>query len=159
MPNLHDLLKARFASVRRDLDKTLGRFTDEDLDWKPGDGMRTVGAQLLEIADKDREVVTWMKTGAWPDDEPPSFDPETTGLDQMRAALNAIRSTTLAYIDSMTEAELEMPVYPPEDWWEALRLPECPRSEVLRNIAAHECYHTGQLIIYRWMRGDDPYSW
>ena len=159
MPNLHDLLKARFATVRRDLDKTLSRFTDEDVYWKLGDGMRTVGAQLLEIADKDREVIIWLKTGTWPDDEPPSFDPETTSLDQMRAALNAIRSTTLAYIDSMTEAELEMPVYSPEDWWEALRLTECPRSEVLRNIAAHEWYHTGQLIIYRWMRGDDPYSW
>ena len=159
MRDLHGLLKARFSWVRQDLDATLSRFGDTDLSWSPRDGMRTVGGQLLEIADKDREVVIWMKTGVWPDDEPPSFDLETTNLDQARTALADIRQTTLVYIDSMTEAELEMPIRPPEVWWETMRLPECPRSEVLRNIAAHEWYHTGQLVIYRWMLGDDPDSW
>jgi len=51
---------------------------------------------------------------------------------------------------------LEESVSNPERWWEALRLTEGPRSEVLRNIASHEWYHTGQLIIYLWMRGDNP---
>lgn len=151
--DLHGLLKARFTSVRRDLDEALNGFTDSDLPWRPGAGMRTVAGQILEIADKDRETVIWMKTGVWPDDEPPSFDLEAITLDQARAALAAIRQTTLDYIDSMTQAELEMPVQCPEAWWEALRLTECPRSEVLRNIAAHEWYHTGQLYIYRCMLG------
>lgn len=150
--DLHGLLKARFASVRQDLDEALNGFTDSDLTWSPGAGMRTVAGQILEIADKDREAVIWMKTGVWPDGEPASFDPETITLDQARTALATIRLTTLAYIDSMTEAELEMPVQCPEAWWEALRLTECPRSEVLRNIAAHEWYHTGQLYTYRCLR-------
>ena len=30
--------------------------------------------------------------------------------------------------------------------------------EVLRNIAAHEWYHTGQLVSYLWTRGEDPYK-
>ena len=149
MPNVHRLLKARFASVRQDLEETLGWFTDADLSWRPANGMKTVAEQILEIADKDREAVIWMKTGVWPDDEPPSFDPETINLAQARTVLAGIRETTLAYIDSMTEAELEIPVLCPDGWWEALRLTECPRSEVLRNIAAHEWYHTGQLFIYR----------
>ena len=34
-----------------------------------------------------------------------------------------------------------------------------PISEVLRSIATHESYHTGQLITYLWMRGDNPYEW
>lgn len=159
MTNLHGLLKARLASVRKDLFEVLDRFTDADMNWSPGPGMRTVGGQILEIADKDREVVIWLKTGTWPDDDPPSFDLEKTTVDQMRMALNAIRETTIAYIDSMTVDELEELVRPPELWWEALRLTECPRSEILRNIAAHEWYHTGQLVVYRWMSGDDPYSW
>jgi uncharacterized damage-inducible protein DinB len=159
MLNLHGLLKARFTSVRQDLEDTLGRFTDADLSWSPRGGMRTVGGQILEIADKDREVVVWLKTGVWPDDEPPSFDVTNTTLSQARDALASIRETTLTYIDSMTEEELEMPVRPPAVWWEALRLAECPRSKVFRNIAAHEWYHTGQLVIYRWMLGDDPYTW
>ena len=159
MPNLHNLLKARLASVRKDLMETSGRFTDEDLGWSPAAGMRTVGGQLLEIADKDREVVIWLKTGTWPDDDPPSFDVETADIALIRSSLECIRATTLEYIDSMTEEELEVPMSCPERWWEALRLSECPRSEILRNIAAHEWYHTAQLITYRWMRGDDPNSW
>ncbi len=73
--------------------------------------------------------------------------------------MDEIRQTTLSYLDSMSEAELEAPMACPQGWWEALRLTECPRSEVFRNIASHEWYHTGQLVIYRWMQGDDPYTW
>ena len=73
--------------------------------------------------------------------------------------MDSIRADTLAYIDSLTEDELLEPIACPERWWEALRLTECPISEILRNIAAHEWYHTGQLVSYLWMRGDDPYSW
>ena len=159
MSDLHHLLKARFKAVRQDLDQVLSRFTDEEFGWGPGHGMHTVGGLVLEIADKDREAVIWMKTGVWPDDEPPSFDLERTNLEEARAKLEAIRQTTLAYIDSMTEAELESPVQCPEGWWEALRLTACPRSEVLRNIASHEWYHTGQLVIYRGLLGDNLDTW
>ncbi|MBS1728427.1 MAG: DinB family protein [Armatimonadetes bacterium] len=155
----HELLKARFNFVRRDLDKTLDRFTDDQMNWCPSPGLKTVSGQILEIADKDREAVIWLKTGTWPDDDPPSFDLETTTLTESRAVLANIRETTFAYIDSMTEDELEIDVQSPEKWWEALRLTECPRSEVLRNIAAHEWYHTAQLVTYRGLLGDDLDAW
>ena len=145
--------------VRQDLNQVLDRFADGEFSWSPRSGMRTVGGQILEFADKDRETVIWMKTGEWPDDEPPSFDIEATNLTQARSLLEEIRASTLEYLDSMTLAELELPVHSPERWHEALRLTECPRSEVLRNIAAHDWYHTGQLVTYRWMLGDDPGSW
>ncbi|HLK15330.1 MAG TPA: DinB family protein [Fimbriimonadaceae bacterium] len=159
MADVHQLLKARFAMVRQDLDEAIERFSEDQFGWAPAAGMRTVGGQLLEIADKDRETVIWMKTGIWPDDEPPSFDLETSSFGHARSALESIRAKTLAYLDSMTAAELEMPVFSPERWHEALRLTECPRSEVLRNIAAHEWYHTAQLVTYRWLLGDDPELW
>lgn len=157
--DLHGLLKARLKMARDDLRQTLDRFSEDDFTWAPREGMRTVGGQLLEMADKDREVVVWLKTGVWPDDEPPSFDLETATLETAWRRMEEIRVVTLDYIDSLTAAELEAPVVAPERWWEALRLTECPRSEVIRNIAAHEWYHTGQLVIYLWSRGVDPYDW
>src|SRR5579862_3590646 len=111
MLSIHGLIKARLAMVRRQLDQVISRFTDDEFHWRPADGMMTVGGQLLEIADKDRESVIWMKTGAWPDDEPPSFELETANFDIARKALEGIRATTLTYIDSMTEEELELPVH------------------------------------------------
>ena len=159
MLDLQGLLKARLAMARTDLRVTLDRFQEEDFHWAPAKGMRSVGAQLLEMADKDREVVVWLKTGVWPDNDPPSFDVKNSSLGEAWRRMEEIRATTLEYIGSLSAEELEAPVTAPEQWWEALRLTECPRSEVLRNIAAHEWYHTGQLVTYLWSRGDDPYNW
>ena len=154
MNDVHGLIRARLAVVRRQLDAVVDRFSDEEFHWTPREGMKTVGEQLLEIADKDRESVIWIQTGVWPDDDPPSFDLETATMADARRALREIRETTLAYLDSLSEAELELPVQSPDRWLEALGLTECPRSEVLRNIAAHEWYHTGQLVSYRLLLGD-----
>jgi uncharacterized damage-inducible protein DinB len=155
---LQDLLKARFAMVRQDLDQVLDRLSDADVPWEPKEGMRTIGGLLVEIADKEREALIWIKERTWPE-EMPSFDPETSTIQEIRAVLATLRAETYAYIDSLTEAELQEPVFSPEGWWEALRLKECPKSEVIRNIATHEWYHTAQLVTYLWMRGSDPNDW
>jgi uncharacterized damage-inducible protein DinB len=155
----HELLKARFQMVRQDFDQVLARLSDADIPWRPAAGLRTVGEMLVEIANKEMETIAWLRTGVWPDGEPDAFDPETSTIRTMRARMETLRHETWAYIDSFDEAGLAEMVPCPEGWWEALRLRECPRSEILRNIAMHEWYHTGQLVIYQWVRGDDPYGW
>jgi uncharacterized damage-inducible protein DinB len=157
MNTLHDVLKARFNMVRQDFDAVVARLTDADLPYTPAEGMRSVAGQLIEIANKEKETIGWLRTGVWPDGEPDAFDAETADLKTIRGVMEDLRKDTFAYIDSFSEVELEEAVANPEGWWEGLRQPECPRSEVLRNIAAHEWYHTGQLVTYLWLRGDDPY--
>jgi len=44
-------------------------------------------------------------------------------------------------------------------WFGAFWQPELPHAEIFLNLAEHELYHVGQLTIYRWSRGDNPYSW
>ena len=78
---------------------------------------------------------------------------------KVKEVLAETRQSTLQYLDSLSEKDLEVPVKFPTDWWEGLGLPELPLHEVLRNIAAHEWYHTGQLVSYLWSNGDDPYKW
>lgn len=145
--------------TRQDLNQVLAHLTDADLQWAPAGSMKTVGGLLLEIANKDREIVGWLHNGEWPDDEPDPFSAETATLEEMKAGLESTRADTLAYLESIDDAQLEELESLPEPWWEALRLPECPRSEMLRNASAHEWYHTGQLIVYLWMRGDNPEEW
>jgi uncharacterized damage-inducible protein DinB len=159
VPGTHDLLKARFAHVRRDLDRVLDKLVEADMRWAPALGMRTVAGQLVEIADKERETLAWVQTGIWPDDEPPSFAEETVTLAEARSALARLREATYTFIDGLSEAELERTVANPDGWYEALGLNQCPLSEVLRTVAAHEWYHTGQLVMYLWSRGEDPYAW
>ena len=117
--------------------------------------MRTVAGQLLEIANKEKEALAWLRTGEWPEG-PDTFDAETATLEQIKDTMARLREETYTYLDSLSEVELDELVPCPERWWEALRLTACPRSEVIRNIAAHEWYHTGQLVTYFWFRGDNP---
>ncbi|MHB8636529.1 MAG: DinB family protein [Fimbriimonadaceae bacterium] len=155
----HEFLVARFAFVRQDLNEVLGRLTDADLRWAPADGMPTVAELLLEIANKEPEAIAWLQTGTWPESEVGAFDPRTATLADIKTTFVALRVATLAYIGSLSEDGLNVLVHSPERWWEASRLTDCPRSEVLRNVAAHEWYHTGQLVTYLWLRGDNPNRW
>jgi uncharacterized damage-inducible protein DinB len=133
--------------VRQDFDEVLDELTDADLPRRPIDDLPSVAGLLVEMANKEKELVAWLREGEWPDEDPDAFD-ETTTLAEMRSVFARLREETLRYIDSYDEAGLEELVECPEKWWEALRLEACPRSEILRNLAAHEWYHTGQLIVY-----------
>lgn len=144
----NDYLKARLQYVRQDFDDVLDQFTDADLVWRPVEDLPSVASVLVEIANKEKELIVWLQSGEWPDDDPDAFE-ETATLAEMRAVFTTLREHTESYIDSFDDAGLEEIVPCPDKWWEALRLDACPRSEILRNIAAHEWYHTGQLIIYR----------
>lgn len=155
-----DLLTARFAIVRRDLDRTLAHLTEEMFDWAPREGMRTVGGLLFEIAGKEVELLQYAKAGGreeWVEVE--NYGGREKTLEGMKDVLTEARQSTLAYLDSLSDQNLEMPVKFPTDWWEGLGLAELPLHEVFRSIVMHEWYHTGQLISYLWSRADDPYTW
>jgi uncharacterized damage-inducible protein DinB len=149
----HDYLKARLLYVRQDFDNVLEKVTDADLPLRPIDDMPSVAGLLVEMANKEKELIAWLQRGEWPDDDPDAFE-ETATLAEMRSVFANLREETLRYIDSFDEAGLEDLVPCPEKWWEALRLEACPRSEILRNLAAHEWYHTGQLSVYLHARSE-----
>jgi uncharacterized damage-inducible protein DinB len=73
-------------------------------------------------------------------------------------ALEAIRAETLAALHDATEDDLQAPLTLPESWHGYFGSPTVEPEELLRWIARHEYYHLGQMILYRWMRGDNPYA-
>ncbi len=92
MTEVKELLKARFACARQDLEKALQQLTDQDLPWSPREGMRTIANQLVEIANKEKETLGWVRTGVWPDDSPDAFDEETATVDEIRTVMTALRA-------------------------------------------------------------------
>ncbi|MEQ1821098.1 MAG: DinB family protein [Fimbriimonadaceae bacterium] len=156
---IHTLLKARLDYVRRDLFQTLAGMTDDRLDWRPGEGMRTVRGQLFEILGKEVELLNFAKgkgQAEWVEMDDPGSRLET--LEDWKQALDGARSETLRYLDQMSEGDLnELLPFPEDDWWEGLCLEAIPMHEVFRNIAAHEWYHAGQITTYLWCLGKDPY--
>jgi uncharacterized damage-inducible protein DinB len=157
---LHDRLKARLRLVREDLHEVMGRLQDADLAFAPAEGMRTIGGQLAEIAGTERQIMAWLRDGERiPFQEANDFGAQGSSLAGMSRALEEVRSATLAYLDSLSDEELKMPVKMPKGWFESLGAEAVPPSEVFRSIAQHEWYHVGQLVSYQWFRGDDPYKW
>ena len=158
--NTKRLLKARFAIVRRDLDRVLAHLTEEMLPWAPREGMPTIQGLLFEIAGKEVELLAYARAGGqeeWLEVE--NYGGREATLQGMKDVLKEARQATLGYLDSLSEKDLESSIHFPTDWWEGLGQPELPLYEVFRNIAMHEWYHTGQLVSYLWARGDDPYTW
>jgi hypothetical protein len=125
----HDYLKARLLYVRQDFDEVLENLSDADLPWRPADDMPSIAGLLIEIANKEKELIGWLQSGEWPDDDPDAFE-EMAILAEMRLVFATLRKETLRYIDSFDEAGLEELVPCPEQWWEALPLEACPRSEI-----------------------------
>lgn len=151
------LIAARFHHVRRDLEEVVGRLNDELLPWAPLEGMRTVAGQLVEIAATEFQVISRLRG------EPEiSFSEaedavgDRTSLAHLVSQLRRAREETLTYLAT---ADLAGRAPIPLEWNESMGLPEVPIGEVLRSIAEHEAYHTGQLVSYMWSRGDDPYTW
>ena len=100
-------------------------------------------------------TIAQLKEGRWiPDEDAKPLLGDNDSLAQLKQALQQVREETLAYLDSLSEDDL--------DEFVKVRtqgLPAVPRAEVFRTIASHENYHLGQLISYLWARGDNPYEW
>ncbi len=160
MLTTHTLIRNRLQLVRNDLHEAIARLSGDLLDWAPREGMRTVRGQLEEIAVTEMQVMAWIRDGQkLPYQEVENSLPKPLDLAGLVELLGTVRAQTLAYLDSLTEADLNEPIPFPEGWFEALMLPAVPRHEPFRSLAAHEWYHTGQLVSYLWSRGDDPYKW
>ena len=57
----HDYLKARLLYVRQDFDAVLEKLTDADLPWRPADDTPSIAGLLIEIANKEKELIAWLR--------------------------------------------------------------------------------------------------
>jgi len=159
MHSRRELVRARLAVVRRDLDENLDRISDEMLDWAPAEGMRTVAGQLVEIVATEMQLITLLKEDRFiPDEDAKVIIGRCEDLPNLRRAVVEVRRETLNYLASLSDAELLEEVEFGGGWFGSLGLPTVPRAEVFVSVADHEWYHVGQLTSYLWARGIDPYA-
>jgi uncharacterized damage-inducible protein DinB len=158
MDDTRQLVIARFNAIRADLEEALDRTDSIDLSWAPKEGMRTLGGQLQEISATEVQLVSMLKNGK-PDSYNSVWDAcEKNSLIDYRAQLQEIRAATLAYVESLPTGVIDQPIVIPAGWWDGFGFDSVPRAEILRNIAQHEWYHTGQIVSYLWFAGQNPYD-
>lgn len=145
--------------ARRNLDEAIGRVRPEMIGWAPSQGMKTIGDLLIEISGAELQVVAVLKgQPEIGDEDVKRLVGDPGSLAAILGFLRSVRTETLEYLDSLTEEDLAAEV-DLKGWHESIGLETVPRGEILRSVAQHEAYHTGQLVSYLWASGDDPYQW
>jgi hypothetical protein len=159
-PTLKQLILARLAFVRRDLEEVFRHLNEENLDYAPGPGVRPTFDQFLEIGMNEVMALALLRDGKTLThaEGEAQLSYELT-VASYRKMLADVRAETVAYIESLSEEDLAEPVEASNPWYASFGMKAVPRYDALTSIALHEAYHVAQLITYAWARGDDPYEW
>lgn len=156
-PTLKELLIGRLEIVRSDLNDVLKNLEGVDLDWAPGEGMKSVSAQLQEIAGTERQQHAILNEQVDADHDQLFRDCHRTTLADYVVLLGEVRAETNEMIQHISDSELERMIPIKAEWFESLNCEMVPKAEIFRSMAAHEWYHVGQLVSYVWIRGISPY--
>lgn len=143
-------------NVRKELIDTVKDVSDEELSWAPAEGMKSYLALLQEIGTMEKLSINWLNGGAMLPWEMSAYVTATTTAGALKD-LESIRAETLAYLEAATEEKLETPIPVPAEWQQYMGA-ELEPEEALRWVTMHEYYHLGQMIIYRWQTGHNPYA-
>lgn len=158
MATSRDLLLARLAMVRQDLDEALDTVGDLPMTWAPAPGVRTLGGLIAEIVATELQLGEMLRQAKLSNFSTLEKRSTPKTLEDGRSLLTATREGTLAALAAFSDAELEEEVSVPKGGWEGLGAAKISRAELLRSLAAHEWYHTGQLVTSLWTAGRDPYA-
>ncbi|QYK54309.1 MAG: DinB family protein [Fimbriimonadaceae bacterium] len=153
------LIRAQLSSVRNELAESFPHITDEMLGYAPKGGMRTIHGQFAEILSTETTIIKRIRGEeriSYPELEDCFLEIKTVaGLIEK---LDEVRKQTLDILNSADERELARPVETSKDFASWLELDQPIVSEMLRFIARHESYHSGQLVSYLWAYGINPYD-
>jgi uncharacterized damage-inducible protein DinB len=150
-------LRYDLDEIRRELIAVVRKFPPEEMDGTPAPGMKSCKALLLEIGAMEALNRRWVSHQEMLDWQAVWETLEGDSVEAVLAALDRVRAETLVYLDNVTEDQLQTPIPLPEVWRQFFDgAAQIEPEELLRWIIRHEYYHLGQLVTYRWMRGDSP---
>lgn len=134
------LLFSHWKEVRAGLESTIEAFDDSELVYAPFQGSWPAGAIMLHIADAEdgwfRHVVT-RELDVWPDHF--TLDNYPTKA-QILSVLREVHARTEAYLDQLSEEDLQRRV--PTPWGSELSL-----LWIIWHVLEHEIHHRGELSL------------
>ncbi len=127
----------------------LDLLADEDLGWRPGPDLYTLGQQFLHIAQAEDFQVQGVLFADW-DYERGRFPSNAMSVEDLRELLSATRSHTVAALDELHEGRLD----------ELVKLPSGEGAQTLRwwlwLLVGHEVHHKAQIAVYLRQMGKTP---
>jgi uncharacterized damage-inducible protein DinB len=128
-----------WAIVRQGLMQALGTLTDEQLDYAPREGMRSLGAVARHIAHVEEAWFRYWMVGKH--EGPPEYTAEDCPtVASIKALLAEVHHRTEAYLETLDIADLDGPF---ETFWGQ----KGPISWVVWRVLEHEIHHRGEIYL------------
>ena len=146
------------TEIRNQLTETIKDLTPDEMNWapNPATGMRPIKDLLQEIGTMEAVTLRMASSGEYLDWGAVTQSLDKSTVTELLAAMAEIRKTTVAYLETVTEEQLETPMPLNTEWQGYFGVAAIEPEELLRWIVRHEYYHLGQLISYQWQRGQNP---
>lgn len=146
------------TEIRKELTETVKDLTPDEMNWVPNadTGMRPIKQLLQEIGTMEAVTLRMATSGEYLDWVAVTQSLDKSNITDLLAAMSEIRKTTVAYLESVTEEQLETPMPLNAEWQGYFGVDSLEPEELLRWIVRHEYYHLGQIITYQWQRGQNP---
>src|SRR4051794_1198991 len=103
-PHSERLLKT-LEETRRELVDTVKGIPDAEMDWAPGEGMKSYAAQLQEIGTMEKLVTAWVAAGQELPWDMPAYVRGDSAANAL-ADLAAIRAETISFLQGASEEKL-----------------------------------------------------
>jgi uncharacterized damage-inducible protein DinB len=141
-----EYLISHWAIVRDGLVETIDKFHEDELDFEPYAGARTVRRIILHIAQEEHGELGYgilqNQMGFPPEYSDKSYRDKATVL----ALLASVHRETIDYLNTLSEADLSRKIDTP---WGA----SYPLVTLLGHLIEHEIHHRGELSLILGLLG------
>jgi uncharacterized damage-inducible protein DinB len=136
----------RWTNVRTRLLTTVDKFSEAELDYRPFPTSWTVRRLMLHIAHEEQGEFNHGLTQIL-SQFPPEYDPlNYPDRAALKALLAQVHEPNLAYLATLTDADLERIVHTP--WGDNLRL-----VDMVDHLVEHEIHHRAELSLILGLLG------
>lgn len=158
MRPLSERLLHELDQVRGELRATVSSIPNSDLDWAPAPDMKSYRKLLIETAGMLGEVAILLGEGRIHDYFVLKEEIVGETFEELLAILDGYLETVRLWVREATEDHWRTPFAIPDEWAGFYGTKQIEPEEMIRWVARHEYYHLGQILLYRWIQGHNPYN-
>ncbi|MGE3467016.1 MAG: DinB family protein, partial [Pyrinomonadaceae bacterium] len=137
-----ETITGKLTTYTEVLVQVLDLIPDDKLDWKPFDDFRSLGEQVIHIAQTEKFYLTGITEGQWDFHGALMLPGEPFTKESIKARFDVVRARTISGVDMMTEIDLERVV----------EIPNNPTRYSVRHwlyyLLEHLVHHKAQLSVF-----------
>jgi uncharacterized damage-inducible protein DinB len=131
---------------RQGLIDALELFSDDELHFRPHEGLWSLGETARHIADVEEGWIGYVARRLYPEWPPEPTHADAPTIEAVQVLLTETHARTVAYLQPLSEADLEQEIITP---WEVHH----PLRWIFWHVLEHEIHHRGEIYLMLGMLG------